>query len=150
MWYGGPIATVSKKLPHIGPSAFHNEYMALRYATAHAVWLRQLLQETGWGFVNSEPTLLMGDNIAANQLVAEDFITTRNQYIYLAYHCVKEVYAMGWIKPCHIPSEFNLADLLTKPVPREVIRELFDQFTGYRPNWWSTITTRKRIPKNTG
>ena len=59
----------------------------------------------------------MGDNIAANQLVAEDFITTRNQYIYLAYHYVnyKEVYAMGWIKPYYIPSEFNLADLLTSP-----------------------------------
>ena len=78
---GNPVATVSKKLPHVGLSAFHNEYMALRYATAHAVWLRQLLQETGWGFAVTEPTPLMGDNIAANQLVAEDFITTRNQYL---------------------------------------------------------------------
>ena len=86
MWYRGPVATVSKKLPHVGLSAFHNEYMALRYATAHAVWMRQPLQETGWGFAITEPTPLMGDNIAANQLVAEDFITTRNQYIYLAYH----------------------------------------------------------------
>ena len=141
------MATVSKKLPHVGLSAFHNEYMALRYATAHAVWLRQLLQETGWGFAIAEPTPLMGDNIAANQLVAEDFITTRNQYVYLAYHYVKEVYAMGWIKPYYIPSEFNLADLLTKPVPREVIRELYDQFTGYRPGWWKTITEMKRKAK---
>ena len=46
MWYGGPVATVSKNLPHVGLSAFHNEYMALRYATAHAVWLCQL-QSTG-------------------------------------------------------------------------------------------------------
>ena len=53
MWYEGPGATVSKKLPHVGLSAFHNEYMRLRYATSHAVWLRQvrqLLQDTGWGF----------------------------------------------------------------------------------------------------
>ena len=60
-------------------TTFHNEHMALRYATAHAARLRQLLQETGWGFAVAEPTSLMGDNIAANQLVAEDFITTRNQ-----------------------------------------------------------------------
>ena len=120
MWYGWPVATVSKKLPRAGLSAFRNEYMALRYATAHAVWLRQLLQEPGWGFAITESTPLMGYNIAANQLVAEDFITTRNQYICLAYHYVKEVDAMGWIKPYYIPSEFNLADLLTctKPVSR--------------------------------
>ena len=54
---------------------------------------------------------------------------------------------MGWIKPYYIPSEFNLADLLTKPVPREVIRELYDQFTGYRPGWWKTITKMKRKAK---
>ena len=34
---GGPIATSSKKLPHVGLSAFHNEYMALRYAAANAM-----------------------------------------------------------------------------------------------------------------
>ena len=28
---GGPISFGSKKLPHVGLSAFHNEYMALRY-----------------------------------------------------------------------------------------------------------------------
>ena len=65
-------------------SAFHNEHMALRYATAHGVWLRQLLQDTGWGFAVVEHTPLMDDNIAAKQLVAEDCITTRNQYTYLA------------------------------------------------------------------
>ena len=32
MFKGGPIGGVSKKLVHIGNSAFHNEYMALRYA----------------------------------------------------------------------------------------------------------------------
>ena len=145
MWYKGPVATVSKKLPHVGLSTFHNEYMALCYATAHAVWMCQLLQETGWGFIVTEPTPLMGDNIASNQLVAKDFITTRNQYIYLVYHYVKEVHAMGWInyKPYYIPSEFNLADLLTKPVPREVICKLYDQFTGYRPGWWKMITEMK-------
>ena len=89
----------------------------------------------------------MGDNIAANQLVAENFITTRNQYIYLAYHWVKEVYAMGMIKPYYILSEYNLADLLTKPVPREVIRELYDQFTGYRPGWWQNVTELTRKAK---
>jgi hypothetical protein len=114
----------------------------------HAAADRACRAESGAAFSTvTEPTPLMGDNIAANQLVAEDFITTRNQYIYLAYHYVKEVYAMGWIKPYYIPSEFNLADLLTKPVPREVIRELYDQFTGYRPGWWKTITEMKRTAK---
>ena len=46
---GGPIAVMSKKLAHVGLSAFHNEYniMALRHAACHAMWICQLLSEIG-------------------------------------------------------------------------------------------------------
>ena len=36
---GAPIASTRKKLAHVGLSAFHNEYMALRYAASHAMWI---------------------------------------------------------------------------------------------------------------
>ena len=40
MFKGGPIASTSKKLAHVGLSSFHNEYMAMRYAASYAVWFK--------------------------------------------------------------------------------------------------------------
>ena len=40
MFKGGPIGGTSKKLAHVGLSAFHNEYMALRHGGSLAMWAR--------------------------------------------------------------------------------------------------------------
>lgn len=48
-WMGGPIASASRQLNHIGLSAAHNEYMALHWAIRHTIWLRDLLTEMGLG-----------------------------------------------------------------------------------------------------
>ena len=76
MWMGGPIATCSKKLGHVGLSAYHNEYMALRYAAAEVMWIRQLLEEMGCGCFVKSPTLMYayyGDNDSeqANRLTVQ-------------------------------------------------------------------------------
>ena len=94
---GGPIAFNSKKLAHVGLSAFHNEYMALRYAAGTAMWARNILQEIGCSHLLTEPTQVYGDNLMANRLTAEDFVSTNNQYIYLPYHWTKELVKGGHI-----------------------------------------------------
>ena len=80
MMSGGPIATTSKKLAHVGLSAFHNEYMALKHAASTVMWIRQLLAEIGCDHMVKAPTVIYGDNTAANTLTAKDFITTGNQH----------------------------------------------------------------------
>ena len=47
--------------------------------------------------------LLYGDNIQANKLCREQFVTTGNQYIYLPYHFAREAQQLGiidvkWVK----------------------------------------------------
>ena len=86
MWQGGPIMWSSKKLCHVGLSAYHNEYMALRHALGSVVWLRQFFNEIGLTSLTDQPTLVYGDNEAANKLTRDDFVSTGNQYIYLPYH----------------------------------------------------------------
>lgn len=131
MWMGGPIATSSKKLAHVGLSSFHNEYMALRHASADALWLRNLLREIGLQCFITSPTVIFGDNDAANKLTSEDFISTGNKYIYTQYHWVKELVREMEVKVLPKRTKLNLADLFTKPCPREVFQALGDKLKGY-------------------
>ena len=75
----------SKKLRHIGHSSEHNEFMAMAALIKALIWLRQLLLiECGFGeTVAKEPTIIFGDNVAANNLSEEHFASTGNQYIYI-------------------------------------------------------------------
>ena len=56
-------------------------------------------------------------------------------YIYTPYHWVKELVREKHIEVRFIPTKQNLADIFTKPVPREVVAELLDKVTGYNLEW---------------
>ena len=131
MLAGGPIIAVSKKLSHIGLSAAHNEYMALHWCNRQVMWLRQLLTEIGLRDMVKEPTIVRGDNKAANTLCYEDIVTTGNQFIYTPYHYNKEVCAMKEIQVMFIRSPENTADVMTKATKRGVHRYLAPKLTGY-------------------
>ena len=132
MWLGGPVAFQSKKLKHVGLSSEHNEYMGITWAVKRVVWLRQLLEELDVCVeVQENPTLVLGDNTQANRLAREHFISTGNQYIYLHYHFNKEAVELGHVEVRWLQSKLNLADLFTKPVPRQTMEALVGGLTGY-------------------
>jgi hypothetical protein len=135
MFKGGPIGGVSKKLVHIGNSAFHNEYMALRYAANITMWFRQLMSEIGCTQYIRQPTLMYVDNKAANLLCNKDFISTGNQYIFLAYFWIKELVKLGHIRTRYVSTLDNLADLFTKPVTKQVVVMLVDKLCGVDLTW---------------
>jgi len=132
-YMGASIATCSKKLAHVGLSSFHNEYMGLRHAAAEVVWMRQLMQEIGMGFRVKEPTIVYGDNEAANKLTKEDFISTGNKYIYQPYHWIKELERIHEIDVRYKRTDLNLADVFTKPVSRQTVANPVPKLTGYEP-----------------
>ena len=135
MMSGGPIATTSKKLAHVGLSAFHNEYMALKHAASTVMWIRQLLAEIGCDHMVKAPTVIYGDNTAANTLTAKDFITTGNQHIYLPYHYIKELVNDKQVQVKYMPTKMNLADIYTKSVSPQVIESLLSYAVGTDPSW---------------
>jgi len=133
MMSGAPIIAMSKKLNHVSPSgsASHCEYMALCDCNKSVVWLRQLLSELDFPELIADPTPVYGDNLQANKLCVEDFVSTGNQYIYLPYHFNKEVVQAGLVDVRFVRSAFNLADLMTKPVSKGVLDKLLMIFCGY-------------------
>ena len=71
------------------------------------------------------PRSCFGDNEAANSLTKEDFVSTGNQYIYMAYHWIKELTQFGYVDVQSKRTKLNLSDVFTKPVDSGVAGRLF-------------------------
>ena len=125
------MIAVSKKLSHIGLSAAHNEYMALHWATRHVSWLRELLTELGYAAAVDSPTVVYGDNKAANTLAEEDILTYENQFISIPYHYVKQEVKAGNVTVEYVKTTENIADLYTKAVSVQTLSSLVAKATGY-------------------
>jgi hypothetical protein len=78
----------------------------------------------------SEPTILYGDNSTAVDLTYENFVSTGNQYIYLAYHFIKEVVKMGHVDTREKRTNYNIADVCTKAVNGATIKRLVPVLRG--------------------
>ena len=152
MWQNGPIMYVSQKLAHCSKGASsHNEYMAMSECSRSVIWLRQLFSELELSDINdkgrthlegidkapfingitSNPTVIFGDNNAANKLAMDNAISTGNQYIYLPYHCIKEYYSEGFVDIQRKKSKYNLSDLFTKNTGVGEIKTLLPSLCGY-------------------
>ena len=136
MWQGGPVSFSSRKTSHMAKATAHAEYMAMSECYSKLLLMRNILREVGQGNVVSNPTILFGDNKAANRLTEEMFVSTGMQYIYMPYHQIKEGSMLGEVKVLRKKSQANLADLFTKNVGSDVIKSLLNQMTGYEHRDW--------------
>ena len=135
LWMGGPVMAWSKKLRHIGHSSEHNEFMAMAALIKALIWFRQLLEECGFGECVKEPTIIFGDNVAANNLSEEHFVSTGNQYIYITYHFNREATRLGLVQVKWVKSAMNLSDALTKALSNQQLNHaeqgMLKYITGY-------------------
>jgi hypothetical protein len=127
----GPLMSKSSKLKHCGLSSEHNEYMGLTACLRAVVWLRQLLGEIGQQSMIEAPTVVYGDNIQANRLCKEHFVTTGNQHIYMPYHWNREVFEAKMAVVLWVESRYNVSDMMSKNVAPGVQKVLDPLISGY-------------------
>ena len=53
--------------------------------------------------------------------------TLKKKHNAIAYHKVREAVAMGTIRIAKVHSDWNLADMFTKPLPREKLKNLIQR-----------------------
>ena len=94
------------------------------------MWMRNLLNEMGYGYLVSNPTLMLGDNAQADRWAREAMITNGNRHIERDFHKIKEAVERGHIEPRKIKGEFNTSDMFTKPVSKEVTEKLIGILRG--------------------
>ena len=135
IWMGGPVIASAKKLDHSSSATAANEYMAISNATKYGIWLRQLLTEMDLKELVVDPTIVFADNNSANQWCRDDKVTQGNMWILQSYHFVKEMTdpKVNAIDVKYVNTKYNLADLFTKGVSKEVLEQLSPYLIGQQP-----------------
>ena len=105
--------------------------MASRIAIELIISMRYFLSMLG---VRIEPSsMLVGDNMAVvlNTTIPSSMLKKKHQAC--NYHKIRECIAAGFIRYRHIKSEDNVADLLTKPLPRPIFEKICSKYLFRKP-----------------
>lgn len=111
---GGPIAWSSHLQKPVAQSTSEAEYYAAGHASREIVWLRELLNQLG--FQQSLPTSLMCDNNSTIMMVLNPVFHERTKHIGIKYHFIRQQHLAKNIEMVSVPTDDELADILTKPL----------------------------------
>ncbi|GJU27432.1 retrovirus-related pol polyprotein from transposon TNT 1-94 [Tanacetum coccineum] len=105
-------------------SSTEAEYIALSGCGAQILWMRSQLIDYGFQF-NKIP--LYCDNKSAIALCCNNVQHSRAKHIDVHYHFIKEQIENGIVELYFVWTEYQLADIFTKPLPREIFNFLIEK-----------------------
>nr|ANM86643.1 putative integrase [Cladonia uncialis subsp. uncialis]AUW30833.1 putative integrase - catalytic core [Cladonia uncialis subsp. uncialis] len=121
---GSPVSWSSKRQATVALSSCEAEYMAASEATKEAIWMRNLVQEFRLPMFNNLKIPIAIDNNSAMKLSKNPEFHARTKHIALRHHYIREKVASGEIEIQRVSTTNNLADCLTKGLPRPRLEEL--------------------------
>ena len=121
-----PILWVSKRQNTVETSTYGSELVASRIAIEHIIAMRYCLRMLGVKL--EESSIMVGDNMAIilNTTIPSSAIKKKHQAC--NYHKIRESIAAGFITYGHIPSEDNVADIMTKPLGKMLFEKATSQY----------------------
>jgi hypothetical protein len=129
MLNGGVVSWNSRLQTTVALSSTEAEYMAACAAAQEAVFLRRLL--TDLGYVQYGPTVIHADNQGCIALSKNPIHHKRTKHIDVRYHYVRDLVDDGVVQLEYIHTNEQLADVLTKALPREQLVSLRRRVMGY-------------------
>ena len=116
------LAWMSKKQASIALSSTEAEIMAASLAALEAIFLRGLLGDVGHPQVS--PTPLSIDNTGAVALSRDYISNGKTKHIERRHLKIRELVEAAVIHSKYVPTEDNIADILTKPLGRRRFEKL--------------------------
>nr|GEU38659.1 retrotransposon protein, putative, unclassified [Tanacetum cinerariifolium] len=116
----------SKKQKRTTISSTEAEYIALSGCNAQILWMRSQLTDYGFQF-NKIP--LYYDNKSAIALCYNNVQHSRAKYIDVRYHFIKVQVDNRIVELYFVRTEYQLADIFTKPLPREGFNFLIEKLS---------------------
>jgi hypothetical protein len=116
-----PIAWQSRQQTSVATSTTHSEYIAAYEATLQVLPLQQLLCEITSSHAQIETPKLCIDNTATLTASDNGILTRQNRHFIVKYYWLHEQVKEGKITPEWVPSEEQLADILTKPATPRIL-----------------------------
>ncbi|MCO5568640.1 hypothetical protein L7F22_022339 [Adiantum nelumboides] len=121
----GSISWQSKKQDRVTLSSTEAEYVAMTLALKEGIWLKHLLMETTL-FAN-QPLRLLCDNMSAIMLARNLKHSEKTKHIAMKLQFIRELIQEGTIELTHVRSDQQLADFLTKSIPKAKHLESYQQ-----------------------
>jgi len=90
--------------------------MAASLASCEAVWLRKMLFSLFGECL--EPTLIYCDNQSCIKLTENPVFHDRSKHIDIRYHSIRDYVQRGIVKLEFVPTDEQVANILTKALPR--------------------------------
>ena len=91
--------------------------MALTHAAKEAIWIKRLLTKIGQ--MGGESLVIHVDNQGCMALARNPEFHARTKHIDIQYHFIREKAEGGVIQLQYCPTKEMVADVLTKPVPKD-------------------------------
>jgi hypothetical protein len=127
------ISWKSKKQNSVATSSTEAEYRAYLDTCCELLWTMQLLYHIGVS--QNSPIQIFNDSQSARALAHSSAFHGRTKHIEVHYHFVRELVQSQVINLVYCPSHENVADLFTKPLPRQSIDHLLDRLNVGPPFW---------------
>ncbi|GJS60257.1 retrovirus-related pol polyprotein from transposon TNT 1-94 [Tanacetum coccineum] len=118
------VSWSSKKQKCTAISSTKVEYIALSGCCSQILWMRSQLTDYGFQFYKIP---LYCDNKSAIALCCNNVQHSRAKHLDIRYHFVKEQVENGIVELYFVRTEYQLADIFTKPLPRERFNFLIDK-----------------------
>ena len=118
---GGTVSWRSKRQEIVALSSTEAEYIALSFAAQELMWLRSFLKDLGY---EQKTNILNEDNQGAIALSKNPDNHSRTKHIDVRYHYIRDLVEKKKVEVNYCPTNNNLADLMTKGLPRPRFEEL--------------------------
>ena len=116
IYLGGNLVVWSSKKQHVVTlSSCESEYRAVAQTATEIVWLKSLLCELGVSLHNTCP-IVWCDNTGAGLMTVNPVFHSRTKHIEIAVHFVREKVESKELEVRYVPTEFQIADVFTKPL----------------------------------
>ena len=106
----------SQKQKVVAQSSAEAEYVAASDATKQAVWLRKVLIDLVQ--TQDAPTVIHCDNMSAIAICNNPVFHGKTKHIKLKFHFLREAVQESEVLLSYCPSENQMADIFTKPLPK--------------------------------
>ena len=114
--FGSGVFWNSRKQEVVAQSSAEAEYISAANAANQAIWLRKILSDLGQNL--NEATVMWVDNKSAIAMTKNPVQHGRTKRINVKFHAIREAEKLGKIKLVHCSSENQIADIMTKALPK--------------------------------